>query len=102
MEPVDRSDRATLLTGRRRLPAGLPIPSRECSDFSSTQYHLLKGGKSDFCTFEVQRITEKYKEVPKKYALSLRFISTNRAKMFCYYAMSKTLFPITEQSCSSF
>ena len=33
---------------------------------------------------------------------TLRFLFINRAKMFCYHAVSKILFPITEQRCSSF
>jgi hypothetical protein len=51
---------------------------------------------------EVPRSTKKYKEVRKKYALFLRFLSTKRIKVFCYCAMSKTLFVITEHKCSIF
>jgi hypothetical protein len=45
---------------------------------------------------EVQRSTEKYREVRKKYLFSFSFFPANRTKVFCYWEMSKILFPITE------
>ena len=88
---------------------------------------ILKGEQAYFCTSEVQkyeevpRSTKKYQEVRKKYGRSTLpsliftrkqnksfLLSTNaknsvpkkRTKMFCYWKMSKILFPKTEHFCS--
>jgi hypothetical protein len=45
---------------------------------------------------EVHRSTRKYREVQRSTILFSHFFLRNRAKMFCYWEMSKILFPLTE------
>jgi hypothetical protein len=87
------------LNGKSSSPTGYGY---SCFEYES------RGKQQDFCTSEVQkykevqRSTEKYREVRKKYLFSFSFFPANRTKVFCYWEMSKILFPVTEHFCSVF